>query len=277
MAMNVRWMVVLMAFLWTSTDAMAETPLEAPQPVKSTKLRVLTPEIFDSKIAANEKFTVFMVVAVCENTVSQVKLLEKYVTENNLQDQIFYFGIADETDIALAMRVIPRIKNGMAPPQFIAFEDGRFVDWSVAFTENFDAVAESYLALNRYAKGKSTHVKDYSKEKLSVQELQKKLEQGSSLSNLSGLNLAGADLSMLTFSGSALKQTNLKGANLEGASFAYADMTGANLAGANVKDVNWHHTICPDGTQSEKNANKSCAGHLGLKARAAEKPAEAVE
>lgn len=275
--MNIRWMIFLGAFLWTSVDAMAETFSEAPQPVKSTKLQALTPEVFDSKIAANEKFTVFMVVAVCENTVAQVKFLEKYVTENNLQDQMYYFGVADEADIPLAMRVIPRIKNGMAPPQFIAFEDGRFVDWSVAFTEDFDAVVENYFVRNRYTKGKSTHVKDYSKEKLSAQELQKKLEQGSSLSNLSGLNLEGVDLSMLTFSGSALKKTNLKGANLEGASFAYADMTGANLAGANVKDVNWHHTICPDGTQSEKNANKSCEGHLGLKARAVEKAEKAME
>jgi uncharacterized protein YjbI with pentapeptide repeats len=85
--------------------------------------------------------------------------------------------------------------------------------------------------------------------------------------NLSGANLSGANLS----GGILLSNTNLSGANLSGANLNFTEMSGANLSdanlsganlsGADLTDVVWSHTTCPDGTNSDSDAN-TCVDNL---------------
>jgi hypothetical protein len=65
-----------------------------------------------------------------------------------------------------------------------------------------------------------------------------------------GANFIGA-----SFVGAYLGDTNLVGA-----SFAYANLTNANLVGAKISNTDffgaiWRNTICPDGSNSDRNPN----------------------
>jgi hypothetical protein len=89
--------------------------------------------------------------------------------------------------------------------------------------------------------------------------------------NLSGASLAGASLAGANLNSATLKGVDLVGAGLVGANLNRADLssanlsranlTGANLTGANLTGVTWSGTTCPDGTNSDADAD-SCLGHL---------------
>src|SRR2546430_17330437 len=88
--------------------------------------------------------------------------------------------------------------------------------------------------------------------------------------------LAGCDLSGLNLAGAYLPRANLRGAKLKGANLARANLRGANLRDANLKDANlasanltgagldgahvtgtaWSHTLCPDGTNSDRSEER---------------------
>lgn len=75
--------------------------------------------------------------------------------------------------------------------------------------------------------------------------------------DLSGTDLTGADLAGAYLASSNLTGTNLTGADLSGADLTNANLTDANLTGATITNaslpgVTWLHTICPDGSNSDK-------------------------
>ena len=67
---------------------------------------------------------------------------------------------------------------------------------------------------------------------------------------------------LTSLANSDLTGANLTGANLTNASLYNANLTNANLTGANVSGVQWQHTTCPDGTNSDNNGG-TCVGHGG--------------
>jgi len=88
---------------------------------------------------------------------------------------------------------------------------------------------------------------------------------------LTGADLAGARLGFADLSSSSLIDADLQHANLLGANLAGADLAGANLDGTILDRarftgvtgepfVHFHHTICPDGTNSD-NDGGTCVGH----------------
>jgi hypothetical protein len=81
------------------------------------------------------------------------------------------------------------------------------------------------------------------------------------VANLSGANLAGAALV-----GQQLIDTDLASADLAGTDLDNANLTGANLTGADVTGTvftgaTWSNTTCPDGTNSNSDAN-TCLNNL---------------
>jgi uncharacterized protein YjbI with pentapeptide repeats len=102
--------------------------------------------------------------------------------------------------------------------------------------------------------------------------------------NLSSADLTGANLTGALSRGPNFTRTNLTNANLScsylDGNFANANLSGANLdravlffdteqrsgraynlGSANLTGVNWNHTTCPDGTNSDDNGD-TCVGHL---------------
>jgi hypothetical protein len=94
-----------------------------------------------------------------------------------------------------------------------------------------------------------------------------------SVANLSGANLSNSNfISGAAFSNANLSNANLSNSNVKGANFSGANLTGANLTGANLtgatglstatlSGVTWSATLCPDGTNSDKDRG-TCVGHL---------------
>jgi len=93
------------------------------------------------------------------------------------------------------------------------------------------------------------------------------------LLDLQGINFSNSNLSQGNFRSAILKGANLTNTNLSSSNLASADMTnqhlvGTNLAsavftGTNISGVTWSNVTCPDGTNSNDNAN-TCVGHLNL-------------
>ena len=92
-----------------------------------------------------------------------------------------------------------------------------------------------------------------------------------SMIDLNGADLNGADFTNADLSDASLSEANLSGASLSGANLLNMDLRGAdcthtNLGGALFADtatwagVTWSNTICPDGSNSDDNA-QTCAGH----------------
>jgi hypothetical protein len=69
-----------------------------------------------------------------------------------------------------------------------------------------------------------------------------------------------ADLREARLVNAFLRDADLHDARLDNTDFTGADLTGANLDGASLKGVVWHHTTCPDGTNSDTNGG-TCLGH----------------
>ena len=74
--------------------------------------------------------------------------------------------------------------------------------------------------------------------------------------NLNGANLSGANLSGLDVSYVHLSHADLSGVDLAG-----ADIFGTDLTSTNLNNVTWSNTTCPDGTNSNNDAN-TCANNL---------------
>lgn len=72
---------------------------------------------------------------------------------------------------------------------------------------------------------------------------------------------ATATLSNANLSHAFLRDTNLVNAVLDHSNLTDADLTGADLSGASIVGVIWHHTMCPDGRNSDR-VGHTCAGHL---------------
>jgi uncharacterized protein YjbI with pentapeptide repeats len=70
--------------------------------------------------------------------------------------------------------------------------------------------------------------------------------------NLSGADLAGTDLDRATLTTATATGANLTSADLDGADLRYADLAGATVTGARAADATWLHTVCPDGSNSDK-------------------------
>ena len=92
-----------------------------------------------------------------------------------------------------------------------------------------------------------------------------------SRSKLTDVSFAGSELRKslfkrskargVSFQGADLTKADMRGADLRGADMQRANLRGARLRGAKLGKVNWDNTICPDGTNSDANAN-TCLGHL---------------
>ncbi len=65
----------------------------------------------------------------------------------------------------------------------------------------------------------------------------------------------------MDWAGCNKSHADLESANLYGADVSDANLTGAALTGANLKHVTWNDTVCPDGTNSNKDG-RTCKGHL---------------
>ena len=76
-----------------------------------------------------------------------------------------------------------------------------------------------------------------------------------------GANLGSANLTDANMNWANLYDANLVGANLTGAGLYGADLQWADLSGADLSGVNWGHTLCPDGTNSD-NDGGTCTSHL---------------
>jgi hypothetical protein len=76
-------------------------------------------------------------------------------------------------------------------------------------------------------------------------------------------DMSGAHLQNATLRGMDLRASDLRGANLFGATLIRADLSGAKTDGASVTGVKWGRTICPDGSNSDRNraSGKTCVGH----------------
>ena len=70
-----------------------------------------------------------------------------------------------------------------------------------------------------------------------------------------------ANLAQGDFYGTNLAGTDLTDANLFGANFSFANLNGADLTGATLTGVTWSDTTCPDGTNSNNDAN-TCVNNL---------------
>jgi serine protease AprX len=81
--------------------------------------------------------------------------------------------------------------------------------------------------------------------------------------NLAGGNLQQSNLESANFAGASLAGASLQGSNLDHANFAGANLQGAVLQGSALTSINWSHTICPDGTNSDNAADGTCLAHLG--------------
>jgi hypothetical protein len=82
-----------------------------------------------------------------------------------------------------------------------------------------------------------------------------------SRATLTSANLTAANLVLANLSGSTLTSADLTGANLTGANLSGANMTGATLADATVTGVGWSNTVCPDGSNANKDGG-TCVGHF---------------
>jgi uncharacterized protein YjbI with pentapeptide repeats len=84
--------------------------------------------------------------------------------------------------------------------------------------------------------------------------------------DLFGADLAGADLSALGLPDFPIAPTNLsmadlRNADLRNANLAFATLAGAQLRHAKLTAVMWFQTTCPDGTNSDNDAN-TCVNNL---------------
>jgi uncharacterized protein YjbI with pentapeptide repeats len=84
--------------------------------------------------------------------------------------------------------------------------------------------------------------------------------------DLFGADLSGADLSALGLPFFPIVPTNLsmadlRNADLRNANVAFATLAGAQLRHANLTAVMWFQTTCPDGTNSDNDAN-TCVNNL---------------
>lgn len=90
--------------------------------------------------------------------------------------------------------------------------------------------------------------------------------------NLSGAILADSNLDSADLTGANLKNADLTDAYGAAATFNDANLSGANLTGAHLLDahfegadltqVQWQHTTCPDGADSDAQGG-TCCGNLG--------------
>lgn len=229
----------------------------------SWELQALTEESFADALKSGGKFAVYVAVAHCAATPSYIEIVKEHVRAMGAQEQVYYLGVSRREDLELARAVIPRIKDYQAPSQIIAFEGGRFIDWTVATSDEEAGKIElqSFFSRNGFGAGESSYVHDFSKGEMATEEIYGVIQTGAAAVNLSGQVLDGLDLSSITFGGARLVNVSFKDTDLSGSSFAYADLRGAKLEGANLENVHWHQTICPDGTKSAEN-NGTCEGHL---------------
>jgi uncharacterized protein YjbI with pentapeptide repeats len=83
--------------------------------------------------------------------------------------------------------------------------------------------------------------------------------------DLSNANFSGSDLSTGHMIDARLSGVTMGGTNIAGLQLDGADLTGANLHGATgtpeTTDTVWSNTTCPDGTNSDQDAN-TCVGHF---------------
>ena len=99
---------------------------------------------------------------------------------------------------------------------------------------------------------------------------------------LPGINLTNATVSSADLTGANLSEANLTNANLAFANLGNAELLSATLTLANFANVifvdatlryavgvpatmagaTWINTTCPDGTNSDANADKTCMGHF---------------
>lgn len=81
-------------------------------------------------------------------------------------------------------------------------------------------------------------------------------------STLEGVNFSNSDLRKAKFTDSTVYHVNFSNANLLGA----VGMVITDDIGNPYDDTNWNNTICPDGTNSDNNADVvesgTCIGHL---------------
>ncbi len=82
-----------------------------------------------------------------------------------------------------------------------------------------------------------------------------------SRATLTSANLTAANLILANLSGSTLTSADLTGANLTGANLAGANMASATLTGATVSGAGWSKTVCPDGSNANKDGG-TCVGHF---------------
>ncbi len=74
---------------------------------------------------------------------------------------------------------------------------------------------------------------------------------------MDGTSLVGANLIMGLF-----REVNLRDAKLTNADLRFAKLQQADLTNASLSGAKWMSTTCPDGTNSDDSATKTCCGHL---------------
>ncbi len=82
------------------------------------------------------------------------------------------------------------------------------------------------------------------------------------VANLSSANLAGASLVGFELMDANLAAADLAGADLDNADLTRANLTGADVSGTELAGVTWANTTCPDGTNSNNDAD-TCLNNLG--------------
>jgi uncharacterized protein YjbI with pentapeptide repeats len=74
-------------------------------------------------------------------------------------------------------------------------------------------------------------------------------------------DFTGADFTDATFEGTSGEPTVFENTNFTDANFTNTTFTFVDLSSATVTGATWDNTTCPDGTNSDNNAN-TCEGHL---------------
>jgi uncharacterized protein YjbI with pentapeptide repeats len=80
--------------------------------------------------------------------------------------------------------------------------------------------------------------------------------------DLDEARMTDAKILNANLTGSELEYVDLDGANLDGTNLTNADLTGALLASTQITGVIWSNTICPDGSNSDREGG-TCANNLG--------------
>lgn len=82
------------------------------------------------------------------------------------------------------------------------------------------------------------------------------------VANLSSANLSGASLLGFELMDVNFVSADLAGADLDNADLTRANLTGADVSGTELTGVTWANTTCPDGTNSNNDAD-TCLNNLG--------------